>query len=228
MKRREFTQAGFVVVASGPLAGWTLPAWALSETDAAAGVRAALERGAAAAVALLGKPDGFLANPLVKIQLPKALEKAGKLLKATGQGKQVDGLVTSMNRAAEQAVPESRALLQSAVKSMSVDDAVKIVRGSDTSVTEFFAGKTRTPLTEKFLPIVTRATERVKLAEQWNRLAERTAALNLLQGDEANAQRYVTVRSLDGLYKMIGEEERKLRADPGKAASAILKKVFGR
>jgi len=133
-----------------------------------------------------------------------------------------------MNRAAEQAVPESRALLQSAVKSMSVDDAVKIVRGSDTSVTEFFAGKTRTPLTEKFLPIVTRATERVKLAEQWNRLAERTAALNLLQGDEANAQRYVTVRSLDGLYKMIGEEERKLRADPGKAASAILKKVFGR
>jgi hypothetical protein len=133
-----------------------------------------------------------------------------------------------MNRAAEQAVPQSRALLQSAVKSMSVEDAVKIVRGGDTSVTDFFAAKTRAPLTEKFLPIVTRATERVKLAEQWNRLAEKTAGLNLFEGDEANAQRYVTARSLTGLYTIIGEEERKLRADPGRAASAILKKVFAR
>jgi hypothetical protein len=228
MERRKFTQAAFVTVATGPLAGWVLPAWALSESDAAAGVRAALEKGAAAAVSLLGRPDGFLANPRVKIQLPKALEQAGKLLKAAGQGARVEGLVTAMNRAAEQAVPESRALLQSAVRAMSVEDAVKIVKGGDTSVTEFFAGKTRAPLTDKFLPIVTRATERVKLAEQWNRLADKTAGLNLLKGDEGNAQRYVTVRSLDGLYTMIGEEEKKLRADPGKAASAILKKVFAR
>jgi hypothetical protein len=228
MKRRKFSQAAFVTIASGPLAGWVLPAWALSESDAAAGVRAALEKGAAAAVSLLGRPDGFLGNPKVKIQLPKALEQAGKLLKATGRGDRVEALVTAMNRAAEQAVPESRGLLQSAVKSMSVEDAVKIVRGSDTSVTEFFAGKTRAPLTEKFLPIVTRATERVKLAEQWNRMADKTASLNLLEGDEANAQRYVTARSLNGLYTIIGEEEKKLRADPGKAASAILKKVFAR
>jgi hypothetical protein len=228
MERRKFTQAAFVTITSGPLAGWVLPAWALSESDAAAGVRAALEKGAAAAVSLLGRPDGFLGNPKVKIPLPKALEQAGKLLKATGQGARVEGLVTAMNRAAEQAVPESKALLQSAVKAMSVEDAVKIVKGSDTAVTEFFAGKTRAPLGEKFLPIVTKATERVKLAEQWNRLADKTAGLNLLKGDEANAQRYVTARGLDGLYTMIGEEEKKLRADPGKAASAILKKVFAR
>lgn len=228
MKRRKFTQVAFVTISAGPLAGWVLPAWALSESDAVAGVRAALEKGAAEAVSLLGRPDGFLGNPQVRIPLPKALEQAGRLLKATGRGDRVEGLVTAMNRAAEQAVPQSRALLQSAVKSMSVEDAVKIVRGGDTSVTEFFAAKTRGPLTEKFLPIVTRATERVKLAEQWNRLAEKTSGLNLLEGDEANAQRYVTARSLGGLYTIIGEEERKLHADPGRAASAILKKVFAR
>ncbi len=211
-----------------PLGTLLLPAQAaLSEIDAAAGVRAALERGAAAAVALLGKTDGFLGNPKVRIPLPGVLEDAAQLLKATGQKKRIDELVTAMNRAAEAAVPQAQALLVSAVKGMSVEDAVQVVRGGDDSVTRFFADKTRAPLTEQFLPIVTRQTEKVSLAAKYNAVAGKAASLGLVKAEDANLQHYVTGKALDGLYLMIGEEERKIRQDPVGTGSAILRKVFG-
>ena len=224
MHRRHFTTgAVFGALLSGG------PAWAagLSEVDAAQGVRSALERGALAAISLLGRTDGFLGNPLVRIPLPGFLDDAAKLLKLTGQQKRVDELVTAMNRAAEEAVPQARTLLVNTAKSISVDDAVSIVRGGDTSVTDFFARKTRTPLGEQFLPIVTRSTEKVALADKFNAVAGRAAKLGLLKGDDANIQRYVTGKALDGLYLMIGEEERKIRRDPVGTGSAILRKVFG-
>lgn len=214
--------------------GWLLP-WSLgaraanlTEADAATGIRAALERGALSAVALLGKSDGFLANPKVRIPLPGYLEDAGKLLRKLGQGKRVDELVTSMNRAAEQAVPEAKSLLVQAAKGISVDDALRIVRGGDTSVTDYFAVKTRTPLGERFLPIVTRATERLALAEKYNEVADRASRFGLVKPEDANLQQHVTAKALDGLYLMIGEEERKIRRDPVATGSAILRKVFGR
>jgi hypothetical protein len=226
MKRRQFT-AGLVVVPS--LAAMTPAAWSLelSETDAASGVRAALEKGAVAAVGLLGRTDGFLGNPKVRIPLPGFLEDAAKLLKATGQGKRVDELITAMNRAAEAAVPEAKPLLINAVKSMSVEDARKVITGGDNSVTQFFAGKTREPLAVKFLPIVTRATEKVSLAAKYNAVAGKAMGLGLVKKEEANVQQYVTGKALDGLFLMIGEEERKIRQNPAAAGSAILKKVFG-
>ena len=170
----------------------------------------------------------FLANPKVRIPLPGYLEDAGKLLRKLGQGKRVDELVTSMNRAAEQAVPEAKSLLVQAAKSISVDDALRIVRGGDTSVTDYFAGKTRTPLGERFLPIVTRATERLALAEKYNEVADRASRFGLVKPEDANLQQHVTAKALDGLYLMIGEEERKIRRDPVATGSAILRKVFGR
>jgi hypothetical protein len=132
-----------------------------------------------------------------------------------------------MNRAAEAAVPQARALLVSAVKTVTVQDGRRILGGGDTSVTEFFAGRTRAPLTERFLPIVTRATEKVALAAKYNALAGKAASAGLLKTDDANLQRYVTGKSLDGLYLVIGEEERKIRQDPLGTGSAILAKVFG-
>jgi hypothetical protein len=205
-----------------------LPAQAaLSETDAAGGIRTALERGAEAAVKNLGRTDGFLGNAKVKIPLPGYLEDAGKLMRKLGQGKRVDELVTAMNRAAEAAVPEARALLVQTVKSISVEDALKIVKGGDTSVTQFFAGKTREPLGVKFLPIVTTATEKVKLADKYNKVAGKAEGLGLVKKEDANVQQYVTRKALDGLYWMIGEEEKKIRKDPVGTGSAILKKVFG-
>jgi hypothetical protein len=200
----------------------------LTQADASLGIRAALERGAASAVDLLGRNDGFLGNPLVRIELPGYLKDAVKVLKATGQGKRVDELVTAMNRAAEAAVPEAKSLLVDAVKSMSVEDGLKLLRGGDDSVTQFFAAKTRAPLTEKFLPIVTKSTEKVALADKYNAVAGKALGLGLVKSEDANIQRYVTRRALDGLFLMIAAEEKKIRQDPMGSGSAILKKVFGR
>jgi hypothetical protein len=213
----------------GLLSAWPHAAFAagLSEFEAAGGIRAALERGARSAVALLGKTDGFLGNPRVRIPLPGHLEDAANLLRKLGQGRRVDELVTSMNRAAERAVPEAKSLLVQAAKSISVEDALRIVRGGDTSVTDYFAGKTRAPLGERFLPIVTRATERVALAEKYNAMAERASRFGLIRSEDANLQQHVTAKALDGLYLMIGEEERKIRRDPVATGSTILRKVFG-
>ena len=229
MRRREFTAAlftpAFILAGGGLMPG--IAAAAVSESDAALGVRAVLERGALAAVSLLGRADGFLGNPQVRIALPGFLNDAARLLRAIGQGRKVDELVTAMNRAAEAAVPMARPLFVSTVKALSVEDALQVVRGGSTSVTDFFAGKTRTPLAAQFLPIVTQATEKVSLAARYNAVAGRAAGLGLLKGDEANVQKYVTSKALDGLFLMIGEEEKKLRADPAKAGSAILRRVFG-
>ncbi len=217
-----------LVIATGPLL-LLRPAWAfsLTEGDAAAGIRTALERGANAAVALLGRQDGFLGNPLVKIELPGYLKDAARLLRAAGQGARLDELVTSMNRAAEAAVPAAKPLLVKAVKDMSVEDGLQILRGGDDSVTTFFAGKTREPLVQQFLPIVTRATERVSLADKYNAVARKAANFGLMRGEDANIQQYVTARALDGLYRIIGEEEKKIRRERVGTGSAILKKVFG-
>jgi hypothetical protein len=200
---------------------------ALTQADAAAGVKLALERGANAAVDLLGRKDGFLGNPKVRIPLPGVLNDAAKLLKATGQQKRVDELVTAMNRAAEAAVPEARSLLVSAAKSMTVEDALAIVRGGETAVTDYFARKTREPLTAKFLPIVARETEKVSLAQKYDAVAGKAAGFGLLKKEDANLNGYVTGRALDGLFVVIGEEEKKLRKDPLGAGSDLLKKVFG-
>ena len=229
MQRRTFlqhTSLGLLVAAAHQQA-WALSLADLSSKDASAGVKAALEKGALAAVALLGKPDGFLANPQVKIELPGFLEDAARVLRMTGQGRKVDELVTGMNRAAEAAVPMGKDLLVGAVKNMSVTDAKKILTGGDNSVTQFFADKTRAPLGEKFLPVVTKATEKVGLAAKYNKVASKAAGLGLVKKEDANIQQYVTGKSLDGLYTIIGQEERKIRQDPVGAGSDILKKVFG-
>lgn len=199
----------------------------LTSAEASQGLKTALEKGALAAVALLGRTDGFLGNDKVRIPLPGYLEDAAKLLKTLGQDKRVDELLTSMNRAAEAAVPMAKDLLVGAVKSMSVTDAKKILSGGDTAVTGFFAEKTREPLGVKFLPVVTKATEKVGLAAKYNRVAAKAEGLGLVKKEEANIQQYVTGKSLDGLFFMIGEEEKKIRKDPVGTGSAILKKVFG-
>ncbi len=230
MQRRQFNQslvAVSLLVLAARQQAWALSLADLTEKDASAGLKTALERGVLAAIGLLGQPGGFLDNPKVRIPLPGYLDDASKLLRQFGQGKRVDELVTSMNRAAEAAVPMGKDLLVGAVKSMSVTDAKNILSGGDNSVTQFFAQKTRVPLGEKFLPVVTQATEKVGLVEKYNQVAGKAASLGLVKKEDANLQQYVTGKSLDGLYTIIGEEERKIRQDPVGTGSAILQKVFG-
>lgn len=231
MDRREFNGvSGGTLVAVLLLASARAQALSLSDlsnAEASQGLKTALERGAIAAIDILGKNDGFLGNDKVRIHLPGFLEDAAKLLKSLGQGKRVDELVTSMNRAAETAVPMAKGLLIGAVRSMSVTDARIILSGGDTSVTNFFVEKTREPLGLKFLPVVTKAMQKVGLAEKYNRVAGKAAGMGLLKKEDANIEGYVTGKTLDGLYYMIGEEEKKIRQDPVATGSAVLKKVFG-
>lgn len=231
MDRRQFNAvSSSLVLATLALAHHRANALSLadlSNADASKGLKTALEQGALAAVGLLGQADGFLGNDKVRIRLPGFLEDAANLLKKLGQSKRVDELVTAMNRAAETAVPLAKDMLVGAVRSMSVTDAKKILAGGDTSVTGFFAEKTRAPLGVKFLPVVTKATEKVGLAEKYNQVANKAASLGLVAKEDANIQHYVTGKSLDGLYFMIGEQEKKIRQDPIGTGSAILQKVFG-
>ena len=199
----------------------------ITNTDAASGLRQALTEGAAAAVSKLGVDGGFFNNPQVKIPLPPVLSRVEGAMRTFGMRQQADDLVLSMNRAAEAAVPEAKTLLVDAAKKMSLQDAKGILSGGQTSVTDYFRRTTSTQLTQRFLPIVKGATERVGLAQQYNSLAGQASSFGLVKKDQSTIEGYVTQKSLDGLYLMIGEEEKALRANPIGAASDIVRKVFG-
>ncbi len=195
--------------------------------EAGSALKLALEKGANFAVDALGVDGGFLKNAAVKILLPDSIRKVEKLLRAAGQGPDLDALVLSMNQAAEKAVPQARQMLVSAAQSMSVSDAKQILGGGDDSVTQFFRGKTFAPLTEKFLPTVSRVVGSLGIAQRYNSLAGQAAKFGLVKGDATSVERYVTGKSLDGLYYMIAQQERSIRQNPVQAGSKVLEKVFG-
>jgi hypothetical protein len=199
----------------------------LSNADASAGLKKALDQGINVAVGKLGVPDGFLKNPQVKIDLPPKFAKAESMMRMLGAGDQLDQLVTSMNRAAEAAVPESKALLKQALKQMSVADAKRILTGGDDAATQYFKQATYAPLKAKFSPIISRETEKVKLSQTYEAAAKKAVALGILKPEDATLQSYVTDKTLDGLFLMMAEEERAIRKDPLGQASSLLKKVFG-
>lgn len=200
---------------------------AISSGDASAGVKEALAKGADFAVSSLGKENGFLGNAKVKIPLPGYLQKAEKGLRMFGMGKQADELVNTMNHAAENAVAEAKPILVDSIKKMGVQDAKAILTGGDDSVTQYFKRTSSEQLTQKFMPIVKAATQKLQLAEQYNAYAGKAASMGLIDGKDADIDSYVTQKAMDGLFLMIAEEEKKLRANPVAAGSALLKKVFG-
>jgi hypothetical protein len=197
----------------------------VSNQDASGGLRAALDKGSSSAVAKLGAENGFLNNDKVKIPLPKLLEQARPLLKMTGRGQQLDELVVSMNHAAEAAVPMAKPLLVNAVKSMTFTDAKNILMGGDTSVTDFFRDKTSARLAIQFLPVVKKVTDKSDLSAKYNGVMDQAAKLGVVK--QQTVEEYVTQRALDGLYTMIGEEEKAIRADPIGSGSKLIGKVFG-
>jgi hypothetical protein len=214
---------GFLLIGNAAAAGMA----DLSNADAANGLRQALTDGSAAAVAKLGAVNGYFGNPQVKIPLPPSLKRVESGLRLIGMRKQADELVLTMNRAAEAAAPEAKALLGDAVRKMTVQDAKQILTGGDTAATQYFRRTTQTQLTERFLLIVKKATDRVGLAQQYNSIAGQGASLGLIKEDQATIERYVTQKALDGLYFMIGEQEKAFRQNPLGASSDIVKRVFG-
>jgi len=199
----------------------------LSNSEASSGLKAALTQGVGKAINTLGATDGFLGNKEVKIPLPSSLKKVEKIMKMMGMGKQSDELILKMNRAAEAAVPEAKTLLVDAIKKMTVADAKAILTGPQDAATQYFKKTTSTQMAEKFLPIVTKATEKVQLAETYNKYAEMGSKYGVVKKEDANIEQYVTNKALDGVYLMIAKEEAAIRQDPVGQTSSLLKKVFG-
>jgi len=199
----------------------------ITSREAATALKAALEKGSQAAVASLGRTDGFFGNSRVKIPLPESLQRAERAMRRFGMGRHADELILTMNRAAEAAVPEARQLLVDSVRKMTVQDAKGILQGGDTAGTAYFRRTTEAQLRKRFLPIVKQATAKVGLAQQYNAYAERGVAFGLVKKEHANLDAYVTQKALDGLFLVVAEEEKKIRKDPVGAGTAIIRKVFG-
>ncbi len=200
---------------------------ALTNTDAAGGLRAALSQGIDTAVKQLGANNGFLNDPRVTIPLPPALQKIDRALRLLGMGADADALKVAMNHAAEAAVAEAKPVFKRALQSMTIEDAKTILVGGDDSATQYFRRATSAELASKFKPIIARQTARVQLASVYDRYAGKAAQLGLVTSQEADLNDYVTGRALDGLFSRIADQERAIRKDPLGQTSSIIKKVFG-
>jgi hypothetical protein len=203
------------------LLGWTMPALAgldaVTNQEAASGLKSALEQGSSAAVDLLGKTDGFLGNKAVKIPLPSSLKKYEKLMRGVGMGKYADELILTMNRAAEQAVPEAKKLFVDAIKKMSLKDAKGILSGGQTSGTEYFKRTTSPQLREKFLPIVKSATRQGAACRNLQRVRAEGSAVRAGEQGKRQPRR---VRHAEGarwpvLHGGRGREEDPPESAPG-------------
>ena len=198
----------------------------LTSTEAANGLKQALVQGAEKAVAQLGRVNGFLENPKVRIPLPEHMQRAEKTMRFLGMSKQADELVLRMNRAAEEAVPHATTLLVDAVKQMSITDARNILTGGDDAATQYFRKTTSAPLAQKFQPIVQKAMQDVSLAQQYNEVAKLGQRYGLVKKEQGSLEDYITQKTLDGVYVVMAEEEKKIRKDPVKAGSELVRKVF--
>ncbi|AVX24072.1 Uncharacterized protein ALO42_01138 [Pseudomonas syringae pv. atrofaciens] len=227
MPRFSFTLAGLCAGLLLSANVFALSLGDLSQSDATGGLKDALTQGAQVAVKQLGVPGGFSKNEEVRIELPGKLGQIAKKMKMLGMGAQVDQLETSMNQAAEAAVPQAQALLVDAVKKMSVTDAKAILGGGKDSATQYLSSTSREQIRAKFLPIVKKSTDQVGLAQKYNAFAGKAAALGALDSKSANLEGYVTEQALNGLFEMIAKQEESIRANPAAAATGLAKKVFG-
>jgi len=178
-------------------------------------------------VSLVSVTDGYFSNQAIKILMPDKVQKVADVLGKAGYQKQVDEFVVSMNRAAEKAAPQAKSIFVSAIKEMSVEDAKKILNGGDTAATEFFKGKTSARLYETFKPIVSSRMDEVGATRNYKEMMGRYTALPFMKAESVDLDHHVTNKSLDGLFYMVGQEEKKIRTDPAARVTDLLKTVFG-
>lgn len=200
----------------------------MSDEKIGSGLKEALEVGAANTVAVTGKPDGFYKNEAIKILLPEKLKTAEKALRAAGMGAKIDEFELSMNRAAEQAAPEAKAIFLSAIKNMTLTDVRGILTGGNTAATQYFKSKTSASLTTAFRPIVKQATDATGVTRQYKQLTGSIPQLPFMKKESFDIDEYVVGKSLDGLFYVLGEEEKKIRTNPAAQVTSLLKEVFGK
>jgi hypothetical protein len=239
MPRRAFNYLGVVltvVAAMSPAQTIDPSKWLdtsrkekASDTDVVAGLKEALQIGSGNAVSLAGKLDGYFGNEAIKILMPSELRTVEKALRGLGQGQKVDEFVLSMNRAAEKAAPAAKDIFWGAIKSMSFDDARKILGGGDTAATDYLRATTGDTLTSAFRPVVSDSLRDVGVLQKYKQLQDSYKSIPFSSGlPSVDIEQYVVSKALDGLFRVLGDEERKIRKDPAARVTDLLKKVFSK
>jgi len=208
--------------------GGLAPQSGLTDAKVASGLKEALQIGTQNAVNLTGKADGYFRNQAIKILMPEKLRTLESGLRAVGYGPKVDEFVLSMNRAAERAAPAAKQIFWDAIGAMTFDDAQKILKGSETAATEYFRGKTGDKLAAAFRPTVEQATSEVGVTRQYKELVGRYQAIPFAKTESLDVDHYVVTTALDGLFHVLGEEEKKIRTNPTARVTDLLKEVFGK
>ncbi len=200
----------------------------LSDSKISSGLKQALQIGAEQSVKLTGRPNGYFANPNIKILMPNNMRTLEKGLRMVGYGPKVDDFVLSMNRAAEAAAPAARKIFIDAITAMSFDDARRILSGGDTAATDYFKDKTTPQLTAAFRPVVDKTMAKNGVTQQYNALVSQVKSIPFAKNQDLDISHYVVAKALDGLFFELGQEERKIRQDPAAQTTNLLKEVFGR
>jgi RNA binding exosome subunit len=201
---------------------------AADDATVVSGLKEALAIGTENAVKSVSQTDGYFGNKLIKILMPEKIQKVADVLKMAGYQKQVDDFVLSMNRAAEKAAPQAASYFKDAIREMTFEDATKILNGGDTSATEFFKGKTQDKLYTAFKPIISSSMNEIGVTRSYKDMMGQYESLPFMSKESVDLDHYVTNKSLDGLFTMIGQEEKKIRTDPAARVTDLLKTVFGK
>jgi len=208
-------------------AGKSIATSNISDSELISGFKQALEIGTQKAVQLASKPGGFLNNPKIRIPLPGKLQTAANMLRSFGLGSQVDAFEESMNKAAEKAAKEALPVFSQAVKDMTFEDAKKLWKGGDTSITEYFKNKTYDTLYKKFEPVVHSSVQQVGVTQQYANLINNPTVKSFVGNSDLDLDHYVTNKTLEGLFELLAEQEKEIRKNPAARTTQLLKKVFG-
>lgn len=200
----------------------------LDQGTTASGLKEALAIGTGYAVTSVSKLDGYFGNQIIKILMPKQIQNVADVLGKLGYQKQVDEFVQSMNRAAEKAAPQAKSIFMDSIKAMTFDDAKTILGGGDTAATEYFKEKTSGRLTEAFKPIISKSMDDVGATKAYKDMMGKYTAMPFMKTESLDLDNYVTGKSLDGLFYMVGQEEKAIRTNPAARTTDLLKKVFGK
>ena len=200
----------------------------LTEKDAADAIKEALVNGTGEAVKFVSNPDGYFKNPEIKIPFPEDAKVVESKLRAVGLGSKVDEVILSINRAAEDAGKEAKPIFVSAVKNMSIKDAVNIVKGENNAATMYLKQSSSGELNTKFQPVIKASLDKVNATKYWEDLIKAYNRIPMVQKMNPNLTQYVTTKAIEGLFLMVAKEELKIRKDPKAQTTALLKKVFGK
>ncbi len=199
----------------------------LSNDDIIKGLKEALNVGTTNSTGRASALDGFYKNNLIKIPFPPEADQVRTTVENLGMKPQVDKFVMTLNRAAEEASKEAKPIFVNAITSITIQDGMSILKGSDDAATQYLKGKTQAQLNAAFSPIVKRAIEKVEVTKYWNPIITKYNKIPLVQHVNPDLDKYVTDKALEGLFKLVAEEETKIRKDPAARVSEILRKVFG-